>query len=204
MSTRSLSFMCFIVPIFGQSVPLIFPMFLKRALVFPLLLFSSSFTHYSLKKAFLSLHAVLWNPAFSWIHLSLSPLLFASLLSLAICKASSDNHFAFLLFFFFGVSFFLFSFSFFSCLLSLEQYYRPPSTALQAHCLQVLIPWIYSLPPLHINGGFVKSYLSGLVVFPAFFSLSLVFSMRGWKPEPQSAPRSCFCIQLLHFQLQIM
>ena len=42
-----------------------------------------------------------WNPAFSWVYLSLSPLLFASLLSLSICKASSDNHFAFLHFYFF-------------------------------------------------------------------------------------------------------
>ena len=102
-STRSLSFMSLIVSIFGQNVPLISAMFLKRSLVFPLLLYSSRFTHYSLKKAFLSLHALLWNSAFSWIHLSLYPLLFASLLSLAICKASSDDHFAFLLFFLFGV-----------------------------------------------------------------------------------------------------
>ena len=102
-STRSLSFMSLIVSIFGQNVPLISAMFLKRSLVFPLLLYSSRFTHYSLKKAFLSLHALLWNSAFSWIHLSLYPLLFASLLSLAICKTSSDDHFAFLLFFLFGV-----------------------------------------------------------------------------------------------------
>jgi len=37
------------------------------------------------------------------MYLSLSPLLFTSLCSSAICKASSDNHFAFLLFFFFGM-----------------------------------------------------------------------------------------------------
>ena len=49
---------------------------------------------------FLFLLAVLWNSAFSWVYLSLSPLLVASLLSSAICKASSDNHFAFLHFFF--------------------------------------------------------------------------------------------------------
>ena len=46
-----------------------------------------------------------WNPAFSWVYLSLSPLLFASLLSSAICKVSWDNHFAFLQFFFFGMVF---------------------------------------------------------------------------------------------------
>ena len=34
--------------------------------------------------------------AFKWVYLSSSPLLFSSLLFTAICKASSDNHFAFL------------------------------------------------------------------------------------------------------------
>ena len=40
---------------------------------------------------------------FSWVCLSLSPLPFTSLLSITICKASSDNHFAFLHLFFFGM-----------------------------------------------------------------------------------------------------
>ena len=102
-STRSLLFLFFIVPIFGWNVPLIFHIFLKQALIFPLLLFSSVFTHCSLKKTFLSLLAILWNSAFGWVYLSLSPLLFTSLHSSAICKDSSDSHFAFLLFFFFGM-----------------------------------------------------------------------------------------------------
>ena len=46
---------------------------------------------------------ILWSPSFSWVYLSHSPLSFTSLLSSAICKASSDNHFAFLYFFFFGM-----------------------------------------------------------------------------------------------------
>jgi len=41
--------------------------------------------------------AILWNSAFKWVYLSFSPLPFASLLFIAVCKASSDNHFAFLL-----------------------------------------------------------------------------------------------------------
>ena len=40
---------------------------------------------------------------FRWVHLSLSPLPFASLLFSAVCKASSDNHFAFLHFFSLGM-----------------------------------------------------------------------------------------------------
>ena len=99
VSARSLLFLSFIMPTFGQNVPLISSIFLTRSLVFPLLLFSSSFIHFSLKNSFFSLHAVLWKYVFSWIHLSLCPLLFESLLSLVICQASSDNHFSFLLLF---------------------------------------------------------------------------------------------------------
>ena len=61
------------------------------------------FLHWSLRKAFLSLLAILWNFTFKWIYLSFSPLPLASLLFSAICKASSDNHFAFLHFFFLGI-----------------------------------------------------------------------------------------------------
>ena len=92
--------------IFGWNAPLMFPVFLKGSLVAPLLLFSSSFMHCSLKKAF-SLLAALWNSAFSWMHLSVSPLLFDSLHSSTICKASSDKHFAFLLSFFFRMVLFV-------------------------------------------------------------------------------------------------
>ena len=45
----------------------------------------------------------LWDSAFKWVYLSFSPLLFASLFSIAICKAISDSHFAFLHFFFLGM-----------------------------------------------------------------------------------------------------
>jgi len=38
--------------------------------------------------------------AFKWVYISFSPLLFASLLFTAICKASSESHFDFLHFFF--------------------------------------------------------------------------------------------------------
>ena len=76
---------------------------LAAAAAFPILLFSSISLHWSLRKAFLSLLAILWNSAFRWLYLSFSPLLFTSLLFTAICKASSDSHFAFLHFFFLGM-----------------------------------------------------------------------------------------------------
>ena len=78
-------------------------MFLKRSLVFSILLFSSISLHWSLRKAFLSLLAFLWNSAFRWMYLSFFPLPSDSLLSSAIFKASSDNHFAFFHFFFLGM-----------------------------------------------------------------------------------------------------
>ena len=52
---------------------------------------------------FLSFYAVLWNSAFRWVYLPFSPLPFASLFFSAICKASSENHCAFLHFFSMGM-----------------------------------------------------------------------------------------------------
>ena len=43
------------------------------------------------------------DSAFKWVCLCFSPLLFASLFFTAICKASSDSHFAFGHFFFLGL-----------------------------------------------------------------------------------------------------
>ena len=86
-----------------MKCPVVFLIFLKRSLVFPILLFPSISLHWSLGKAFLSLLAILWNSAFRWVYLSFFPLLFTSLLFTAICKASSDRHFAFLHFFFLGM-----------------------------------------------------------------------------------------------------
>ena len=72
-SVRSLPFLSFIVPILAWNVLLVSLIFLKRSLVFPIPLFSSICLHCSLKKAFLSLLDILWNSAFSWVYLSLSP-----------------------------------------------------------------------------------------------------------------------------------
>ena len=58
---------------------------------------------WSLRKAFLSLLAILWNSAVRCLYLSFSPLLFSSHLFTDICKASSDSHFAFFHFFSIGM-----------------------------------------------------------------------------------------------------
>ena len=88
---------------FAWNVPLVSPIFLKRSLVFPILLFSLVCLHWSLRKAFLSLLNILWSSAFRYVYLSFSPLPFFPLLFSAICKSSSDNHFAFLNSFFLGM-----------------------------------------------------------------------------------------------------
>ena len=98
-SVRSIPFLSFIEPIFAWNVPSVSLLFLKGSLVFPVLFFSSISLHWSLRKAFLSLLAILWKCAFRCLYLSFSPLLFASLLFTAIYKASPDIHFAFLHFF---------------------------------------------------------------------------------------------------------
>ena len=67
--------------------------FLKRSLVFPILLFSSISLHWSLRKAFLSLLAILWNSAFTCLYLSFSPLLFSSLLFTAHSTAKQIHLF---------------------------------------------------------------------------------------------------------------
>ena len=102
---RSIPFPSFILPIFVWNISLLSLIFLKRSLVFPVLLFSYISLHWSLRRLFLSLLAINGNSAFRWIYLSSSPLPLASLLFSAICKASSDNHFAFVHFLFFGIIF---------------------------------------------------------------------------------------------------
>ena len=58
-SVRSTHFLSFIEPIFAWNVPLVSLIFLERSLVFPTLLFSSISLHWSLRKSFLSLLAIL-------------------------------------------------------------------------------------------------------------------------------------------------
>ena len=141
-SVMSLPFLFFIVPIFAWNAPLVSLIFLKRSLVFPILLFSSISLHCSFKEAFLSLLGILWNCAFSWIYLSLSPLPFTSFLFSAICKASSDNHLSFLHFFFFGMVLVTMS-----CTMLWTSIHSSSGT------LSYLIPWICSSPLLYNHKG---------------------------------------------------
>ena len=97
---RSMPFLSFIMPIFAWNVPLVSLIFLKTSLVFPILLFSFISLHWSLKKAFLSLLANLWNSAFRCLYLSFSPLL--SLLFFSQLFVRSPQTFCFFAFLFHG------------------------------------------------------------------------------------------------------
>ena len=121
-----------------------FQMLTKKCLVFPILLFSFISLHWSLRKAFLSLLAILWNSAFKRVYLSFFPLHFASLLFTATCKAPLENHFAFLHFFFLGMVLITAS-----CTMSQTSVH-----SFQAPCLSDLIPWIYFSLPLYNHKGF--------------------------------------------------
>ena len=162
---------------FAWIVPLVSLIFLKRSLVFTILLFSSVSLHWSLRKAFLSLLSILWNSAIKWIYLSLSSLSLASLLCSAIYKASLDNHFAFLHFFFLGM-----------VLITVSHTMSHNSVYSSSGNLSIrsssLNPFVTST--VYLQGIWFRSYLNGLVVFPTFFNLSLNLSMRHSWSEPQS------------------
>ena len=147
-SVRSLLFLSFMLSILAWNSPLLSPVFLNRSLVFPLFLFSSIIKHCSLKKAFLSLLAIHWNSVFNWMYLSLSPLLSTFLHSSTIHKASSDNHFAFLFFFFFGMVLFNASWT----------VLRTSVHSSSGTLLSRPVPWIYLLPLLWIHMGFDLSH----------------------------------------------
>ena len=182
-SVRSIPFLSFIEPIFAWTVPLVSLIFLKRSLDFPILLFSSISLHWSLRKAFLSLLAILWNSAFRCLYLSFPPLLFNSLLFSSQLFVRPPQ-----------TAVFLFCISFplgWSWSLSPVQCHEPPSIVHQALYL------------LYNHKGF-RSYLNGLVVFPTVFNLSLSLAIRSSWSEPQSSPGLVFvnCIELLHLCLQ--
>ena len=90
---RSLPFLSFIVPIFTWNSPLVSLIFFKTSLVFPIV----SLYFFAL----IAEEGLLISPCYSlelWIQMGISFLFsfaFTSLLFTAICKASSESHFAF-------------------------------------------------------------------------------------------------------------
>ena len=117
---RSIPFLLFIVPIFAWNGPLVSLIFLKRFLVFPIQFFSCFFALITEEGFLISLCSSLelCNQMDTYF---LSPLPFTSLLFSAMCKASSDSHFAFCI---------SFSWGWFGSLPP-GQCYEPPSIVLQ-------------------------------------------------------------------------
>ena len=102
-SVMSWPFLSFIVPIFAWNVPLVSLIFLKRSLVFSNLLFSSTFLHWSLRRAFWSLllfFGTLHSDGYIFPFVLCLSLLFSSQL---IVRPPRTTIFPFLHFFFLGM-----------------------------------------------------------------------------------------------------
>ena len=122
--------------------------FLEEISIFSILLCSSISLHWSLRKAFLSLLAILWNSAFKWVYLSFSPLPLAFFFSQEFTRPPQTTILHFCIYYSWGL--------FWS--LTPVQYHETPSVVFQALCLSDLIPWIYLLLPLYNHKGFDLSH----------------------------------------------
>ena len=98
------------------------------------------------------------------------------------------------------LSFCIYFFLRISCSLSPVQCHKPLFIVLQALSL---IPWIYLLLPLYNNKGFnYRSYLTGLVVFPTFFNLSLNLAIRSsWLLMSHSQLPVLFLLMVYSFSI---
>ena len=141
-SLRSIPFLSFIVSIFAWNVPLVSLIFLKRSLLSHSIVFLYFF-------ALIIEEGFLISSCYSLelcIHIgisSFSPLPFTSLIFTAICKAFSDNHFAFLHFFFLGMVLITAS-----CTMLWTAIHSSSRT------LSDLTPWIYLPLPLNNHKWF--------------------------------------------------
>ena len=176
---------------FTWNVPLISLIFGKRYLVFPILFFSLYFFALIAEEGFLISPCSSLELCIQWVYLFFSSLPFSSLLFTTLCKASSDNHFAFLHFLSLGM-----------VLIPVSYTVSWTSIHSSSGTLSDLIPSIYLSLPLYNHKGFDSNHrdLNDLVVFPTFFNLSLSLAIRSSWSVPQSAPSLVFadCIELPH------
>ena len=121
----------------------------------------------------------------------------ASLLFSAIYKASSDNYFVSLHFFFLGMVLITAS-----CTMSWTSVHSSSGIlSIRSNPLNLFVTSTIKSQEI-----WFRSYLNGLVVFPTFFNLNLNLAIRNSSSEPQSAPSFVFadCIEFLHVWLQRM
>ena len=140
-SVRSLQFLSFIVPILTWHIPLISPVFLKRSLVFPILLF-----------ALFIEEGILVSPCYS---LELCIQLGMSFPFSVACRFSFPQLFVKPPQTTTLPSCISFSLGWFWSLTPL-QCYKPPSIVLQA---EDFIPWIHSSLPLYNHKGFALGHI---------------------------------------------
>ena len=130
VSVRFIPYLSFIEPILAWNVPLVSLIFLKTSLVFPILLFSSISSHWSLRKALLPLLAI-----FGTLHSNeyIFPFLLYLLLpifSQLFVRPPQTAILIFCIYFSCGWSSFL----------PPVQCHEPPSIVLKALCLLDLVP----------------------------------------------------------------
>ena len=119
--------------------------------------------------------------------LSFSSLPFPSLLFRAICKASSDNHFAFLHFFFLWM-----------VLITVSYAMSRTSVHSSSDTLSDLIPWLYLSLPLYNCKGFDLGctwivWCFPLLSFFSFFFLKSEFGNKEFMIWATVSSWSCFC-----------
>ena len=160
VSVRSILFLTFTVPIFAWNVPLVSLIFLKRSLIFPIQLFSSFLcTDHLGRHSYLSL--LFFGTLHSDGYLSFSPLPLASLVFSAICKSSSNNHFAVLHLFFLGMVLITASYT-----MSWTSIHSSSGTL-----SDLIIPWIYLWLLLYNHKGFDLGHTWMVSWFSLFSSI---------------------------------
>ena len=123
----------FIMPILAWNIP-----FLEEISNLSILLFSSISLHCSLKKAFLSLLAILWNSAFTWVYLSFLLCLSLFFFPQLFVKPLQTTTFPSCISFSLGTSWSPLP----------VQCYKSPSIVLQTLVLPDWITWTFSPPSL--------------------------------------------------------
>ena len=167
--------------------------FLENITVFHIPLFSPISLHWSLRKAFLPLLAILWNSAFKWVFLFLLclSLLFFSKLFMR------PPHIIIL-------PFFHFLFLGWSWSLPPVQCSKLLSIVLQALFLSDPLPWIYFSLPVYNCKVFDLDHYAWSNGFPYFLQFKSEFGNKEFRIWATVCSRSCFpdCIELLHLWLQ--
>ena len=166
--------------------PLVYLIFSKRSLVFPILLFSSISLHWSLRKAYLSLlfFGTLHSNGYIFPFLLCLLLLFFPQLFVRPLQTT--------------ILPFCNSFSWgWSWSLPSVQCHIPSSIVRQALCLSDLIPWIYLSLPVYNWKDSDLDHIWGSSGFPYFLQFKSEFCNKEFMIQATVSSPSCFCWVLI-------